>query len=361
VPTPRRNRSTRSARSAPSCPVSSFRTTFAYQNTLHLVAGGIVARKASAKDWPEALHRLILEPLGMSATNTSIAALENAANHATGHTWFDGKMWQPPIIPEFENAGPAGAMNSSVQDLIPWLRLLIGRGSIDGRRIISEANLSETWRPLVDVHEAPRKPVEFPTVWSAYASGWIFRLTAGGCCIWHNGGTGLYRAHIGFVPSRGVGFVILTNEGSNDLVDAAGLWFYDRVLGNPVKDYSAESLAAAREREEKAIAQRRRPPTATSPAPLEAYAGGYHSALLKEVTVSAQGDELRLDFAAINRSWRLVPWNGDVFVLQPTNAAYADAFATGEPQFALFTRGPDSRATTLRFEGSPECTLERGS
>ncbi|MGH7249081.1 MAG: serine hydrolase domain-containing protein, partial [Pseudomonadota bacterium] len=193
-------------------PVTSFRTTFAYQNTLHLVAGRIVAHEAGARDWPEALHRLILEPLGMSETNTSIAALKGAANHATGHVWFDGRMWQPPLIPEFENAGPAGAMNSTVKDLILWLRLLIGRGSIDGRRVISEANLTETWRPLVDIHEAPGKKVEFPAAWSAYASGWIFRLTAGGSCIWHNGGTGQFRSHIGFVPSRRAGFVILTNE-----------------------------------------------------------------------------------------------------------------------------------------------------
>lgn len=70
---------------------------------------------------------------------------------------------------------------------------------------------------------------------------------------------------------------------------------------------------------------------------------------------------MRLDFAASNRSWRLVPWNGDVFVLEPTDAAFADAFATGEPQFALFTRGPAGQAVTLGFQGAPECTLERES
>ncbi|MGH7101196.1 MAG: serine hydrolase, partial [Acetobacteraceae bacterium] len=342
-------------------PVTSFRTAFAYQNILHLVAGRIVARAAGAKDWPEALHRLILAPLGMSETNTSIAALKSAANHATGHVWFDRKMWQPPIDPGFENAGPAGAMNSTVADLIPWLRLLIGRGSIDGRRIISEANLTETWRPLVAIPEAPGKLVEFPAAWSAYASGWIFRLTEGGPVIWHNGGTGQFRSHIGFVPGQRVGFVILANEGTNDLVDTAAFRFYDRVLGNPVKDYSAESLSAARRRAQKAMAMRRRSPAATPPRPLDSYAGAYHSPVLKRVSVSARGDELKLDFAAINRSWRLVPWNGDVFVLEPTDAAFADAFATGEPQFALFTRGPTGQAITLSFEGSPECTLERDS
>jgi CubicO group peptidase (beta-lactamase class C family) len=342
-------------------PVSSFRTTFAYQNILHLVAGRIVARHAGAADWPEALHRLILEPLGMADTNTSAAALQAAANHASGHVWFDGRMWRPPIMPNFEDVGPAGAMNSTVRDLIPWLRLQLARGSIDGRRVISAANLTETWRPRVTIDEPPGKPPEFPTVWSSYGSGWILRVTDGGSSVWHNGGTGLFRTHIGFLPDHGVGFVMLTNEGNNDLVDATGLWFYDRVLGNPDRDYSAEILVQARERTEKAVAARRRPPSAASAAPLAAYAGAYHSELLQDVTVAPDGEALRLDFAAINRSWRLVPWNGDTFLLQPADAAYADAFATGEPQFARFSRDPSGEADTLRFDGSPEFRLRRKS
>jgi CubicO group peptidase (beta-lactamase class C family) len=342
-------------------PVSSFRTTFAYQNILHLVAGRIVARHAGAADWSEALHRLILEPLGMAETNTSVAALQAAANHATGHVWFDGRMWRPPIVPSFEDVGPAGAMNSTLRDLIPWLRLQLGRGSIDGRRVISAANLTETWRPRVVIDEPPGKPPEFPAVWSSYASGWILRVTLGGSCIWHNGGTGLFRTHIGFLPDHGVGFIVLSNEGSNDLVDAAAQWFYDRVLGNPTRDYSAEMLAPARERMEKAIAARVRPPNAAQAAPPATYAGAYRSELLQDVTVAPDGDGLRLDFAAINRSWRLAPWNGDTFILQPTEPAYADNFATGEPQFAWFTRDPSGKADTLRFDGSPELQLRRKS
>ncbi len=174
-------------------PVGSFRATFGYQNILQSVAGRIVARHAGTAGWSEALQRLILEPLGMADTNTSIRALQAAANHATGHVWFDGRVWQPPILPSFEGVGPAGAMNSSVHDLLRWLRLQIGRGSIDGRRIVSAANLTETWQPRMNMGEPAGKPPEFPTTWMSYASGWIFRVTEGGVCIWHNGGTGLYR------------------------------------------------------------------------------------------------------------------------------------------------------------------------
>ena len=73
-------------------PVSSFRTTFAYQNILHLVAGGIVARQAGVKSWGDALKTLLLEPLGMKDTSSTTAALLAAPNRATGHAMMNGKL-----------------------------------------------------------------------------------------------------------------------------------------------------------------------------------------------------------------------------------------------------------------------------
>ena len=45
-------------------PVSSFRTTFAYTNLMHLLASRIVAKVAGAADWNAVLQRELLEPLG---------------------------------------------------------------------------------------------------------------------------------------------------------------------------------------------------------------------------------------------------------------------------------------------------------
>ena len=39
--------------------------------------------------------------------------------------------------------------------------------------------------------------------------------------LWHNGGTGGYRAFVGFVPAAGVGVVALANDQRS--VDRAGL------------------------------------------------------------------------------------------------------------------------------------------
>jgi CubicO group peptidase (beta-lactamase class C family) len=46
-------------------PVSSFRTTFAYTNITHILAGRIVARAEGAADWNAVLQNEILDPLGI--------------------------------------------------------------------------------------------------------------------------------------------------------------------------------------------------------------------------------------------------------------------------------------------------------
>lgn len=174
--------------------VSSFRTTFAYQNVLHSVAGNIVAGLVGVPRWQDALSRLILEPLGMSSTTSSAAGMLAAADRATGHTFHGGQLVQQPLVDGFPyNAGPAGCMNSCVSDMVQWLRLLIGRGEIAGRRLVSAHALETTWKPRVEA-----EPGEgFPFVWQAYANGWVARQTERGTVVWHNGGTQQFRTHVG--------------------------------------------------------------------------------------------------------------------------------------------------------------------
>jgi CubicO group peptidase (beta-lactamase class C family) len=58
--------------------VSSFRTTFAYTNITHLVAGRVVAGAEGAKRWSDVLRKEIFDPLGMGFTY-----LTPLADHAT--------------------------------------------------------------------------------------------------------------------------------------------------------------------------------------------------------------------------------------------------------------------------------------
>lgn len=317
-------------------PVGSFRADFAYQNITHQVAGGIVARLAGVPRWEDALARLILEPLGMSATTTSAEGLLAAPNHATGHVLYDGKLTPVPPIAAFPyGPGPAGCMNSCINDVAKWLRLLVGRGETGGKRLLRAQPLEATWKPRVELNPADG----FPSVWQAYASGWIVRQTEGGTAIWHNGGTGQFKTHVGFVPSLGVGIVVLTNEGTNELADAVGLWFYDRLLGNPYVDYAAQALTRARDTAAKTVANERRPAIPAAPKAASDYAGAYRSDMTGAARVEPAPDgALALTFERPGTRFRLLPWDGDVFALTTADPDLATMLAAGSPPLVQFQR-----------------------
>ena len=215
-------------------PITSFRSSFAYQNILHLIAGRIVAKLAGEPSWEDAVTKLILRPLRMNATSMTAQAIQSHPNHASGHIYRDGKIRRLPFLADFYDVGAAGNINSSITDMLQWFRLQLGRGSLGGQRLISEAALTATWKPRIDT--APAGP--FPDGWSAYASGWVFRMAAHGSVVWHNGGTGLFKSHGGFMPDLGAAIIVLTNEGTGLLPDSVAFWLYEKVLGNAEQDYS---------------------------------------------------------------------------------------------------------------------------
>ena len=82
-------------------PVSSFRSTFAYTNITHILAGRIVARAANAHDWNAILRKEILDPLAMKETSYTAAAIEAAPNHANGYRWVPEGTVEVPFTQIF--------------------------------------------------------------------------------------------------------------------------------------------------------------------------------------------------------------------------------------------------------------------
>ncbi|MGH7712197.1 MAG: serine hydrolase domain-containing protein, partial [Gemmatimonadaceae bacterium] len=69
-------------------PSWSFRSQFGYQNIMYLAAGEVAAR-VSGMSWEDIIQRRIFQPLGMTASNTSIRALAGQANVAQPHSKID--------------------------------------------------------------------------------------------------------------------------------------------------------------------------------------------------------------------------------------------------------------------------------
>ncbi|MGB9274834.1 MAG: serine hydrolase domain-containing protein [Terrimicrobiaceae bacterium] len=148
-------------------PVSSFRSTFAYTNITHLLAGRIVAKAAGAANGDTVLQQELLDPLGMKDSSYTAAAIEAATNHAQGYRWSPEGTTEVPFTQLFPyDFGGAGDINSTIEDMARWVRLQLGNGTFEGRRIVSSENLAFTHTPKVAISDK-----------LFYALGWVIQQT----------------------------------------------------------------------------------------------------------------------------------------------------------------------------------------
>ena len=337
-------------------PVSSFRSTFAYTNITHVLAGVIVAKAAGAADWNTVLRQELLEPLGMKDSSYTAAAIAAASNHAEGYRWTPQGTVAVPFTQLFPyDFGGAGDINSNIEDTVRWVRFQLSNGTFEGRRLVSPENLAQTRTPKVALNDKV-----------SYALGWVVQQTPKGNIIWHNGGTTSFGAFVGFVPETGVGVIILTNESNVGFPDALGLWTLDRLLGNPSVDHVAKTLEAAKAKYETVRKQFARPDRPRPSPPLPSLAGNFANGSFGKAVLRPESDALTMELQATGAQFRLEPWDGDVFAVRlvpngrfatvaknlgddPNGLAQFQADAAGKPAVLRITLD-DGQAYDFRRE-----------
>ena len=189
-------------------PTAKFREKGQYNNIMYIAAGEAIA-KAQKSTWEEVVASRIFRPLGMIASNFSSDAMRKAADFSWS---YDDSSTERRIDAYRDAVAASGAINSNARDMGQWLRMLSGYGSIDGKRIVSEARFQEMLTELTKVYEEP------------YGLGlWVFdpKDTNGTQLYGHPGGVDGFNADFAFAPARKVGFAILTNSSD------AGATLYD--------------------------------------------------------------------------------------------------------------------------------------
>jgi CubicO group peptidase (beta-lactamase class C family) len=324
-------------------PVSSFRTTYAYTNITHILAGRIVARAEGAADWNAVLQSEILDPLGMKNTTYSAASMTASANHAVGYRYtIDGSIEVP-----FEQLFPydfdgSGDINSNIEDMANWISLQLAGGALDARRIVSSENLSYTRRPKVAMSDK-----------AFYALGWVVQQTPNGDIVWHNGGTFSFGAIVALQLDRNLGVIVLSNQSNVGMPDALGLWTLDRLLGNPMVDYDAIALSKAKATYADGVKQFARPADRQPSPPLAPLAGNFANPAFGKAILRMDSGTATLELAATGAKLRLDPWNGAVYTatLAPEEkfAAVAANLGPLPIAFAQFQNDKDGKPTNLRL------------
>jgi serine beta-lactamase-like protein LACTB len=112
-----------------------------------IALAGLLLGKAAGKEYAEHLREVILEPLGMKSSGfTPTPGI--AAKLPPAVMWtYHGHSFAEPTFQM--GIGPAGSLYSSVEDLGRFLRMLLNRGKLGGKRILGEKALEAMWKPAV--------------------------------------------------------------------------------------------------------------------------------------------------------------------------------------------------------------------
>jgi serine-type D-Ala-D-Ala carboxypeptidase/endopeptidase len=177
-----------------------------YSNLGFGLLGHVLALRAG-ENYEQLVQERICRPLGLHDTHVSVQARERLAQ---GHDRRGRPVpyWDLPAL-----AG-AGALRSTVADLLVFLRLQLGEGD---PALVRAAALTHAPRAR---HRA-----------LAVGLGWT-RLPLRGTdheLLFHNGGTGGFRSFAGFVPAAQTAVVVLSNSARS--VDALGFRILESLHG----------------------------------------------------------------------------------------------------------------------------------
>ena len=300
-------------------PVAGFRTQFGYQNVMFVTAGQVV-EKVTGKTWPQFVKERILKPLKMERTTTSVKDLPN--NAAVPHNESFGGKLRPLHHGNVDGGVAAAGLNSSVADLSQWIRLQLGRGTIDGNKLISSARITEMWQPymMMPISEAAER--SNPTRhFSGVGMGWFVNDYHGRKIINHSGGLDGMLSYTVLIPEENLGFVVLTNSEyppfsimMNKMMDVFVNAPERDLNGNALRSAAAQKAKAAEDL--KKIEDARRKDTRPSLS-LDDYAGRYSDDYYGTVSVVNEGGKLvfKMD-ASPNLTADLEHWHFDTFRLR---------------------------------------------
>lgn len=285
-------------------PSLGFREAFQYNNLMYMAAG-YLAGHVGGSSWETLTKERIFDPLGMTHSNFSVHVSEKADNAAQPYLWTHDAATLVPFR-DLDHIAPAGAINSNLIDMAPWLLMHLNGGVHNGKQIIKPETLKQMHAPHIAMPLPPESPwITYPVVQNTtYALGWAGQTYRGRTMVRHTGGIDGFITFVSFLPEEGVGTIIFTNVGLDLPAAALHCHVYDRLLDLDQPDWNERMklhYAKLNEMGEKAKAgfiDTRKPDT--QPAhPLADYAGEYEHAGYGKITVSVDGTRLVATFNGI--------------------------------------------------------------
>jgi CubicO group peptidase (beta-lactamase class C family) len=281
---------------------TSFRSTYAYDNVLYLVAGELI-ETISGMSWEDFITTRILNRIGMTGSNVRHSAAGKGTNTAAPHARINGTV---QVVSPFasDNTNPAGGINSSARDMSKWLIVQLDSGRlVNNDRLYSAATARQLWT-LVTPIRINDPPPELPALQNeffGYALGFFVKDYRGYKLVTHTGGLPGYLSRVTMIPALKLGVVVLTNQESSEAFDAITYFILDHYLQVPETDWLlGYSRFAKRIENEEAQKESQSvigaPMHSLPPLPVTFYCGNFVDKWYGEMTIVQQHDKLVMSF-----------------------------------------------------------------
>ena len=319
-------------------PASGFRSEYAYDNLLYIVAGEVVAT-ITGMSWEQFVEKNIFLPLQMTRCFAGAVPASDMTNIAQPHGLINNK---PTIIKRNQTyhkdsvMAAAGGIKCSVNDLLTWVDTQLNRGkSPTGINIFSAKQSKKMWQPHTILSVSEHEKKDDNTNFKSYGLGWRLADMHGYKRVSHTGSLSGNLSHITLIPELDLGVIVLINQNSSYARSAIMSSIVQSFMAVEQQDWLAIQLQRQKERQKRVRAQNTEDNHTIMPTrkkvnlPLDAYRGIYQDPWFGQVKISLKNDQLYFEsLKSLKMHGPLIENNHNEFIVwYEDRSLEADAFA----------------------------------
>lgn len=175
-------------------------TEFSYSNDGYALLGAIISR-VSGQTYEQYVTDHILKPAGMTHSSFFIDDFKDYENVTTLYAKRSGEVYAAPIWWDAPASRAAGALKSTVNDILKYTEIYRNGGVVHGKQILTSESVQQMIYPHVQF-----EPDKF--------YGYGLRITPdyyGSTLIEHGGGSKGVSSFMSIIPEKNITGVVLTN------------------------------------------------------------------------------------------------------------------------------------------------------
>lgn len=197
-------------------PVTSFRSGYAYDNLMYVVAGEVAAA-AGGKPYDQLMREQVFEPLRLRRCQVGAWSTTAVGNIAQPHAWREGRnvvvAADGPSSPDTPSMA-AGGIRCSLNDMLRWMQVLLDPSLVPGW--LGGEQRRALWTLHMPMPLGERQRRWDNAHFSGYGYGWRVSDIDGQWKVAHTGTlSGMYSS-LALLPDRRIGVVMLINGEGED-------------------------------------------------------------------------------------------------------------------------------------------------